>query len=139
MANLSFEAETHPELVAKVKRWLASTEGNADGPADAVAADIISRSAEVTKDALRVIASAAPEPVAQSEVVKSLTAMGYQVTDSTAKAMIDALDSLSSLTNGGLLKRARNAQTSAVFQMNQAVAKQILKALVPRPPKPAKS
>ncbi|MDQ1424672.1 MAG: hypothetical protein QOD72_2170 [Acidimicrobiaceae bacterium] len=135
MANLSFEAETHPELVAKVKRWLASTEGNTD----AVAADVINRSAEVTKDALRVIASAAPEPVAQSEVVKSLTAMGYQVTDSTAKAMIDALDSLSSLTNGGLLKRARNAQTSAVFQMNQAVAKQILKALVPRAPKSTKT
>jgi hypothetical protein len=136
MANLSFEAETHPELVAKVRRWLASTEGNAEA---AAAADVISRSAEVTKDALRVIASAAPEPVAQSEVVKSLTAMGYQVTDTTAKAMIDALDSLSSLTNGGLLKRARDAQTSAVFQMNQAVAKQILKALVPRPPKSTKS
>jgi hypothetical protein len=139
MANLSFEAETHPELVAKVRRWLASAEGNTDGSTDAVAADVISRSAEVTKDALRVIASAAPEPVAHSEVVKSLTAMGYQVTDSTAKAMIDALDSLSSLTNGGLLKRARNAQTSAVFQMNQAVAKQILKALVPRAPKSTKT
>jgi hypothetical protein len=65
--------------------------------------------------------------------------MGYQVTDTTAKAMIDALDSLSSLTNGGLLKRARDVQTSAVFQMNQAVAKQILKALVPRPSKSTKS
>ena len=137
MATLSFEAETHPELVAKVKRWLASTQGNAGVAADG-AVDVISRSAEVTKDALRVIASAAPEPVAQSEVVKSLTAMGYQVTDTTAKAMIDALDSLSSLTNGGLLKRARDAQTSAVFQMNQAMAKQILKSLV-RPPKSTKS
>jgi hypothetical protein len=37
------------------------------------------------------------------------------------------------------LKRARDAQTSAVFQMNQSVAKQILKALVPRPPKSTKS
>jgi hypothetical protein len=138
MANLSFEAETHPELVAKVKRWLASTQGNTDVAADN-AVDLISRSAEVTKDALRVIASAAPQPVAQSDVVKSLTAMGYQVTDTTAKAMIDALDSLSSLTNGGLLKRARDVQTSAVFQMNQAVAKQILKALVPRPSKSTKS
>jgi hypothetical protein len=136
MATLSFDAETHPELVSKVKRWLASTEGNVEA---AVAADVISRSAEVTKDALRVIASAAPAPVAQSEVVKSLTAMGYQVTDTTAKAMIDALDSLSSLTNGGLVKRARNAQTSAVFQMNQAVAKQILKSLVPRASKSTKN
>jgi hypothetical protein len=133
MATLSFEAETHPELVAKVKRWLASTDGGVDG-----AADVINRSADVTKEALRVIASAAPEPVAQSEVVKGLTAMGYQVTDTTAKAMIEALDSLSSLTNGGLLKLARDAQASAVFEMNQAVAKQILKALVPRPPKSKK-
>jgi hypothetical protein len=133
MPTLSFEAETHAELVAKVRRWLLSTEGNAEA-----AADVISRSAEVTKDALRVIASAAPEPVAQSEVVKGLTAMGYQVTDATAKAMIDALDSLSSLTNGGLVKRARDAQASAVFQMNQSVAKQILKALVPRPAKSPK-
>jgi len=138
MATLSFEAETHPELVAKVKRWLASTQGKSDVTADN-AVELISRSAEVTKDALRVIASAAPQPVAQNEVVKSLTAMGYQVTDTTAKAMIDALDSLSSLTNGGLLKRARDAQTSAVFQMNQSVAKQILKALVPRPAKSTKS
>ena len=136
MATLSFEAETHPELVSKVKRWLASVEGNVEA---AVAADVISRSAEVTKDALRVIASAAPAPVAQSEVVKSLTAMGYQVTDTTAKAMIDALDSLSSLTNGGIVKRARNAQTSAVFQMNQAVAKQILKALASRATKSTKN
>jgi hypothetical protein len=135
MATLSFEAETHPELVAKVRRWLASTDGNAD----AAAADVISRSAEVTKDALRVIASAAPAPVAQSDVVKSLTAMGYQVTDATAKGTIDALDSLASITNGGLLKTARDAQTAAVFQMNQAVAKQILKALVPRPAKSTKS
>ena len=125
-------------MVAKVKRWLASTQGNARVAADG-AVDLISRSAEVTKDALRVIASAAPAPVAQSEVVKSLTAMGYQVTDTTAKAMIDALDSLSSLTNGGLLKRARDAQASAVFQMNQAMAKQILKALVPQAQKSTKS
>jgi hypothetical protein len=138
MASLSFEAETHPELVAKVKRWLASTEGNADAASD-TAPDVISRSAEVTKDALRLIASAAPEPVAHSDVVKGLTAMGYQVTDATAKAMIDALDALASLTNGGVLKRARDAQAAAVFEMNQGMAKQILKALVPRPPKPKKT
>jgi hypothetical protein len=136
MASLSFEAETHPELVAKVRRWLASTEGNADGVADAAAADVISRSAEVTKDALRVIASAAPQPIAQSEVVKSLSAMGYQVTDSTAKANLPS--TRSSGHRGGLLKRAQ-MRTSAVFQMNQAVAKQILKSLVPRAPKSTKS
>jgi len=136
MATLSFDAETHPELVAKVRRWLASVDGNAEAAAPA---DVISRSAEVTKDALRVIASAAPQPVAQSEVVKGLTAMGYQLTDATAKAMIDGLDSLSSMTNGGLLKRARDAQTATVFQMNQAVARQILKALVSRPAKSPKT
>lgn len=126
MPTLTFEADTHPELVAKVREWLASTEGDPD------AASVISRSAEVTKDALRVIASAAPSPIAQSDLVKGLTAMGYQVTDATAKAMLDALDTLSSLTDGGLLQRARDTQTNAVFEMNQAVAKQILKAVVPR-------
>ena len=31
MATLSFEGETHGELVVKVRRWLASLEGEEEG------------------------------------------------------------------------------------------------------------
>lgn len=130
MATLSFDGETHDELVAKVKRWLNSLEGEERllTPAEAIVA-----SADLTKDALKVIASAAPRPVAESEVMKGLTAMGYQVTDATSKAMVDALDSLSSITGDSFVKRLREGSQSAVFEMNQAVAKQILKSI--RPPR----
>lgn len=126
MASLSFEGETHDEIVAKVKRWLASLEGH-ERPLSATEA--VAASAELTKDALRIIASAAPAPVAQSEVVKGLTALGYQATDATSKALVDALDSLSSVTGGSVVKRMRDAQASALYEMNAAVAKQVLKGL----------
>jgi hypothetical protein len=128
MATLSFEGETHAEIVAKVKRWLASLEGEEEvlSPAEAIKA-----TANLTKDALRVIASAAPAPIAQSEVVKGLTAMGYQVTDTAASALIDALDAMSEVTGERVVKRARDAGASAVFEMNKAVASQILKGMRP--------
>jgi hypothetical protein len=129
MASLSFDGETHDEIVAKVRRWLASL----DGEAAATPAEVIGRSAELTKDALRVLAAAAPGPVAQSDVVKGLTALGYQVTDATAKAAIDGLDALAGVTGGGIVKKVRQGQANVLFEMNQAVAKQVLKALVPRP------
>src|SRR5207237_534086 len=84
MATLSFEGETHGELVVKVRRWLASLEGEDAGhitPADAV-----EQGAELTKEALRIIAAAAPEPVAQSEVVKALTNAGYEATAATKES-----------------------------------------------------
>ncbi|MCU1352600.1 MAG: hypothetical protein JWM05_1809, partial [Acidimicrobiales bacterium] len=87
MATLSFEGDTHGELVVKVRRWLASLEGEETGtltPAEAV-----QQGAELTKEALRIIASAAPEPVAQSEVVKALTNAGYKATDATKQALLD--------------------------------------------------
>jgi hypothetical protein len=126
MATLSFEGETQAEIVAKVKRWLASLEGEEElrTPAEAISA-----AADLTKEALRVIASAAPAPVAQSEVVKGLTAMGYQVTDAASSAMIDALDAMSEVTGDRVLKRVRDVGTSAVFEMNKAVATQILKGM----------
>ncbi len=129
MANLSFEGETHAEIVAKVKRWLASLDGEEKSlsPAEAITA-----SASLTKDALKIIASSAPGPIGQSEVVKGLTGMGYSITDSTAKAMVDALDSLSAITGESLVKRMRDNSASAVFEMNQAMAKQVLKGLRPK-------
>ena len=130
MAQLSFEGETHGEIVQKVRRWLASLEGAEEG--DLSVADAITQGAELTKDALRIIASAAPGPVAQSEVVKALTGMGYKATDATKQALIDGLDSVEELTGGSVVKAARDARKSAVYQMNSTVARQLLKAIKPR-------
>ena len=130
MATLSFEGETHGEIVQKVRRWLASLEGAEEG--DITVVDAITQGAELTKDALRIIASAAPAPVAHSEVVKALTTMGYKATDATKQALIDGLDSVEELTGGSVVKAARDARKSAVYQMNSAVARQILKAIRPR-------
>ena len=68
MPELTFEGETHGELLVKVRRWLASVEGEEVSNLSAVEA--VNQGAELTKEALRIIASAAPEPIAQSEVVK---------------------------------------------------------------------
>jgi len=126
MATLSFEGETHAEIVAKVKRWLGSIEGEEELRSPA---EVIKATGELTKEALRVIASSAPAPVAQSELVKGLTAMGYQITDTASTAVVDALDAMSEVTGDRILKRVRNASASAVFEMNKAVASQILKGV----------
>lgn len=127
MATLSFEGETHGELVAKVRRWLASVEGAQEGHLSPVAA--VEQGAELTKEALRVIAAAAPEPIAQSELVKALTGAGYKLTDTAKEALVDSLDSVEAITGGSVLRLARDARRSAVYQMNSAIAKQILRAL----------
>lgn len=127
MATLSFEGETHGELVVKVRRWLASLEGEEEGQLSPHEA--IEQGAELTKDALRVIASTAPAPIAQSEVVKALTGMGYKATDATKQALIDGLDSVEELTGGSVVKLARDTSRSAVYQMNATIARQILRTL----------
>ncbi len=130
MATLSFEGETHGELVIKVRRWLASLEGELEGHLDATGA--IEQGAELTKEALRIIAAAAPEPIAQHEVVKALTGLGYKATDATKAALIDGLDSVEEVTGGSVVKRARDVAEQAVYEMNATVARQILKSLRPR-------
>jgi hypothetical protein len=127
MATISFEGETHGELVVKVRRWLASVEGQEEGAL--TPHEAINQGAELTKEALRIIASAAPEPVAQSEVVKALTNAGYKATDTTKQAIVDGLDSLEEVTGGSVVKLARDASKTAVYQMNATVARQVLKAL----------
>jgi hypothetical protein len=126
MPTLTFEGETHAEIVAKVKRWLASTGGEerVRTPAEAIEA-----SRTVVKDALSLVASAAPEPVAKSDLVKGLTSMGYTVTDATSRALVDSLEGLAQLTGDTFLKRAREASANALFEMNGQMAKQVLKAL----------
>ena len=127
MPKLTFEAETQQELVVQVKRWLASLEADDDGALSMSQA--ITQGAELTKDALRVIASAAPKPVAQNDLVKSLTEMGYKATDATSRALVDGLDSVETLTGGSVLRQVSARGRSAVYQMNVAVAKQVLKTL----------
>jgi hypothetical protein len=127
MATISFEGETHGELVVKVRRWLASVEGEEEG--QLTTHEVVSQGAELTKEALRIIASAAPDPVAQSEIVKALTNAGYKATDASKQAIIDGLDSVEEVTGGGVVKLARDASKTAMYQMNTAVARQILKSL----------
>ena len=127
MASLSFEGETHGELVVKVRRWLASVDGQEEG--QLTAHEAVEQGAELTKEALRIIASAAPEPIAQSEIVKALTAAGYKATDATRTAIVEGLDSVEEATGGSVVKLARDARKSAVYQMNATIARQILKGL----------
>ena len=79
--------------------------------------------------ALRVLAAVAPAPMASSEVVKTLTTMGYKATDQTRDAVVAGLDSLDQLTGGGVVQRAEGAANAAMWQMSAAVAKQLLKSL----------
>jgi hypothetical protein len=130
MASLTFEGETHGEIVQKVRRWLASIEGQEDGHLSTT--EVIEQGAEITKEALRIIASAAPEPVAQSEIVKALTSAGYKATEQVKKSLIDGLDSIGEATGGSVVKQMRDARRSVVYEMNSQIAKQILKALRPR-------
>jgi hypothetical protein len=126
---LTFEGETHGEIVLKVRRWLASTEGEEN---EITVHEAIQQGAELTKDALRIIASAAPGPVAQSDVVKGLTSMGYKATDATKQALIEGLDTVEEITGGSVVKAARDASKSAFYEMNATMARQLLKALKPR-------
>lgn len=127
MATISFEGETHGEMVVKVRRWLASLEGPEEG--HVTPATAIEQGAELTKEALRIIASAAPEPIAQSEIVKALTNAGYKATDATKAALIDGLDTVEEATGGSVVKMARDASKAGVYQMNSTIARQILKSL----------
>ncbi len=130
MATVSFEGETHGEIVVKVRRWLASVDGNED--AVPTPHETIAQGAEVTKDALSIIASAAPDPVAQSDLVKGLTNMGYKATDATKEAMIAGLDSLEEATGGSVVRQATSAGRKVVYEMNSQIAKQILKSITRR-------
>ncbi len=129
MPTLSFDGETHSEILLKVKRWLASLENTPQGNLSAV--DAIEQGAELTKDALRIIASAAPGPVAQSELMKGLTSMGYKATDATKTALISGLDSIEEATGGSVVKQVSKAGRRAAYEMNSTIARQVLRSLRP--------
>ena len=124
MATVSFEGETHDEIVGKVRAWLESVDA---GETDMAA--MINQQAAITKDALRIIAQPAPGPISDSEVLKSLTKMGYKATDATRDAALTALTSLESATGGSMVKNVADQGSKAMFKMNSAIAKQFLKAV----------
>jgi hypothetical protein len=126
MPSLSFEGETHDELVRKVRRWLASVEGEDE---QLTAVQAVEKASEITKDALTVIAAAAPGPIASSDILKGLKKMGYDATDGTKRAVTSGLNALAEVTGGGLLKKADRARKDAVYEMNASVARQMLKTL----------
>jgi hypothetical protein len=129
MAGLTFEGETHDEIVRKVRRWLASVDGEEE---TITITEAVERASELTKDALTVVAQAAPGPIARSEIVKALTRMGYEATDSTKRAVVAGLDALADAApDDGLIKRVEKARNSVVYEMNATVARQILRALRP--------
>jgi hypothetical protein len=127
MPQLIFDAPTHAELVAQVRSWLASTESNPEGRISV--SEAVTQGAGLTKDALRIVAAAAPTPVSQNELVKSLTDMGYKATDATSKAIVDGLGSVESLTGGSVVRQITERGTGALWSMNTKVAKQVLRTL----------
>ena len=130
MASLSFEGETHTEILQKVRRWLGSVEGAGEGHLSATEA--VNHGAELTKEALRVIAQAAPAPVAQSELFQALTSLGYKATDATREALVDGLDTLEQATGGSLVEKVSEAGRAALYQMREQVAKQVLRSMTQR-------
>lgn len=127
MPSLTFEGETHGEIVVKVRRWLASLEEEAGSNLSAIEA--IEQGAELTKDALRIIAAAAPGPIAQSDLLKGLTSMGYKATDATKGALVSGLDSLEEATGGSVVRQVSKAGRRAAYEMNSTIARQLLKSL----------
>ena len=123
--TVTFEGEDHAHVVKQVQEWLATVEAEPEGqlsPAEAIA-----QGADLTKDALRIIASAAPGRIAQNEVSQRLTGMGYKPTDATKNALVTGVGATEDATGGGVVKEVRDTGRDAIYEMNVAVAKQILK------------
>ena len=123
-----FEGANHADLVRQVKEWLVPVEGQ-----DRLsAAEAIEEGAGLYKDALRIIAAAAPRPVAENEIVKSLTDMGYRAGDLTKERLLDGLARVEELSGGTLVRDVRDTGQKAVFEMNATLAKQLLRQLTQR-------
>ena len=124
MPEIRFTADTHPELVRQVTVWLEST------GADRTAADVVEGSAELTKDALRLIAASAPAPLADSDLVKGLTELGHRATDASRDLTLASLDGLAQVADGTLVRRVSEGGAKAAYEMNTKVAKQLLKSVL---------
>ena len=101
-----------------MKEWL-----NSAGSERSVG-DLIVDSADLTKDALRLIAEAAPKPVAENDLVRRLTALGYRATDTTRDALVTGLDAVGLVQTTGLASAAKRA-----YSINAKTARQVLKLL----------
>ncbi len=123
--TVTFEGENHADVVRQVKEWLLTVEG----PDHLTPAEAIEQGAGLYKDALRIIATAAPRPVAENEIVKSLTDMGYRAGDLTKDRLLDGLSRLEELSGGTVVRDVRDTGQKAVFEMNATLAKQILRQL----------
>lgn len=125
--TVTFEGDDHAHVVKQVQEWLETVEAQPEGPLSP--SEAIAQGAEVTKDALRIIAQAAPGPIAQNDVFQRLTGMGYKATDATKNALISGVGAIEDATGGGVVKEVRDTGRGAIYEMNVAVAKQILKQL----------
>jgi hypothetical protein len=123
--TVTFEGENHGDVVRQVKQWLLTVEG----PDHLTPAEAIEQGAGLYKDALRIIAAAAPRPVAENEIVKSLTDMGYRAGDATKERLLEGLARVEELSGGTLVRDVRDTGQKAVFEMNATLAKQILRQL----------
>jgi len=123
--TVTFEGDNHSDVVRQVKEWLATVEE----PEHLTAAEAIEQGAGLYKDALRIIATAAPKPVAENDIVKALTDMGYRATDVTKERLLEGLARVEDLSGGTLVKDVRDTGQKAVFQMNATLAKSILRQL----------
>ena len=119
MATLSFEGDTEEELIARVRRWLRSAEQPSD---HTTPTEAVERLADLVKDGMTVIASAAPEPVAHTDVAKGLTQMGYRLTDDTTQALQSGLNALAEMSGDRLVTRVRRAGRAVAYEMQSAIA-----------------
>lgn len=122
MPELRFSGDSHPDLVRQVRAWLASV----DSETGRTATEVVETSADLTKDALRIVAAAAPGPIAESDLVAKLTEMGYRVTDMSRDGALAGLEGLASITDGTLVKRASDAGARVLYEMNAGAARQLL-------------
>ncbi len=126
MATLSFDGETQDELVAKVRRWLRSVESSDQHlePTEAV-----ERLADLVRDGLSVVAAAAPRTVADADLVKGLTELGYRTTEETSRAVISGLNAMAELSGDHIVGRVRQVGRTAAYRMESTIAHEVLRAL----------
>lgn len=67
--------------------------------------------------------------MAQNDLVKGLTDLGYRATDSSKDAITKGLDTVDRLSGGTVLKRVSETGRGVMYEMNAGVAKGILKGL----------
>ncbi len=125
MPELRFSGDSHPDLVRQVRAWLDSV----DAESSRSVADLVDASADLTKDALRIVAAAAPGPVAESELVAKLTDMGYKAADAGRDGVLAGLEGLAAVGDGSVVKRVSETGAKVLYEMNAGVARQLLKTI----------